>query len=52
MNMKKCKLEKRYNYELKHCTRDGSLRRCKPYQCVHFRPTLFYKILNKLKEVF
>ena len=52
MNMKKCKLEKRYNYKLKRCMRDGSLRQCKLSRCVHFRPTFFYRVLNKLKEVF
>lgn len=50
--MKKCKLEQKYNHELKRCMRDGSLRRCKYSRCIHFKPTLFYRILEKLKEVF
>lgn len=58
--MKKCKFEKKYNhglneknnYELKRCMRDGSLRYCKSSCCVHFKTTFFYKLSNKLKEVF
>ena len=49
--MKKCKLEKRYNRDLKRCMRDGSLRRCKYSRCIHFKPTIFYKFLKKIREV-
>lgn len=50
--MKNCRFEKKYDKELNRCLRDGSLRHCKYFHCVYFKPTLFYRLIEKLKEVF
>ena len=48
--MKMCRYKQKYTYGLTRCLRDGSLRYCAGQNCPHFKPTLFYKILNSCIE--